>query len=499
MFLWVAAFIMQLPSRSYAALPLPGGAGRGSSILTLPDAIALARLQSIEAQVALDELRSAYWAYRSYRAEMLPEVSLSASLPTFNKSYSAYQLSDGTYDYVRSNNVGLNGRISITQNIWPTGGTLSLSTSLDYLKDGGGRHQFMSVPVALTLNQPIFGTNYLRWNRRIEPLRYRTAKAEFLSATEDVARSAIRHYFNWLLANENVEIYRQNLSNARRLYEVAKAKREMGQISENDVLQLRLNMLQAESALTEGISTMRSQDFALKNFLDLPEEDSLRLEVPDSVADIIMNYQDVLDKAQQNNAFAQRMALYQLESDYSVALAKGNLRQINLYASVGLTGTSHELGDAYNHTGDNQVVQVGVSVPLLDWGKRRGRVKVAESNRKVTESRLREQRSEFRQNIFILTEQFNNQLRQLHIAEEADRIAQRRYHTNVETFLIGKISTLDLNDAQSAKDQARIKHISELYSYWSYYYQLRSLTLWDFEKNIDINADFEKLIRYEQK
>ncbi|MCF0197250.1 MAG: TolC family protein, partial [Bacteroidaceae bacterium] len=313
-------------------------------------------------------------------------------------------------------------------------------------------------------------------------------------ATEDVSRSAIRHYFNWLLANEDVEIYRQNLDNARRLYDVAKAKREMGQISENDVLQLRLNMLQAESALTEGISTMRSQDFALKNFLDLPEDEALQLVVPDSITDIIMNYQDVLDKAQQNNAFAQRMALAQLEADYSVAVAKGNLRQINLYASVGLTGTNHDIGDAYSHTRSNQVVEVGISIPLVDWGKRHGRVRVAESNRKVTESRLREQRSEFRQNIFILTEQFNNQLRQLHIAEEADRIAQRRYHTNVETFMIGRISTLDLNDAQSSKDQARIKYISELYSYWNCYYQLRSLTLWDFEKNTDINADFENLI-----
>ena len=57
----------------------------------------------------------------------------------------------------------------------------------------------------------------------------------------------------------------------------------------------------------------------------------------------------------------------------------------------------------------------------------------------------------FNQNLFILVEQFNNQQKQLHLAENADQIARKRYHTNVETFMIGKISTLDLNDSRKPK------------------------------------------------
>ena len=101
----------------------------------------------------------------------------------------------------------------------------------------------------------------------------------------------------------------------------------------------------------------------------------------------------------------------------------------------------------------------------------------------------------FNQNIFLLVENFNNQARQLDIAEQADGIAQRRYNTSVETFMIGKISTLDLNDAQNSKDEARQTHIQELYYYWYYFYQLRSLTLWDFEQNAPLEADFEAVVR----
>ena len=140
-------------------------------------------------------------------------------------------------------------------------------------------------------------------------------------------------------------------------------------------------------------------------------------------------------------------------------------------------------------------MQVGVKIPLLDWGKRRGKVRVAKSNREVVLSKIRQEQMEFNQDIFLLVANFNNQAQQLDIAREADAIAQRRYDTSVETFMIGRISTLDLNDAQQSKDEARQTHISELYSYWYYFYQLRSLTLWDFERNEELTADFEAVVR----
>lgn len=44
--------------------------------ITLSEAIAMARLQSVDAAVALNELKTAYWEYRTFRADLLPEMSL---------------------------------------------------------------------------------------------------------------------------------------------------------------------------------------------------------------------------------------------------------------------------------------------------------------------------------------------------------------------------------------------------------------------------------------
>ena len=342
--------------------------------ITLDEAITLARVQSVNAAVALNELKTAYWENRTFKADLLPEVNFSATLPSYAKSYNSYQQSDGSYTFVRNNYLQMSGEISIDQNIWFTGGTLSLNSALDFMKqlDGSIYERYMSVPVALTLNQPIFGTNTFKWNRRIEPVRYAEAKANFLSETDEETLTTINYFFNLLLAKENVGIAKQNLENAEKLYEVAKAKRRMGQISENDVLQLKLNVLNAQSSLTNYESALKSNMFQLRSFLALGEDEELEPILPEGIPSMLVNYQDALDKALANNSFAHNIRRRQLEADYEVAKAKGNLRQINLFAQVGFTGTDQTFAGAYHPLKDNQIVEVGVKIPILDWGKRRG-------------------------------------------------------------------------------------------------------------------------------
>ena len=461
--------------------------------LTLDAAISRARVSSVDAAVALNELKTAYWEYRSYRAELLPEVTFKATAPGYYRQYSPYMNNDGNYSFVRNNYLQMNGEVSMSQNIWLTGGTISVNTSLDYYRqlEGDKYNRFMSIPVALTLSQPIFGVNNIKWNRRIEPVRYNEAKSAFLSATEDVAIKTISYFFQLLMADENKLIAAQNLENAQKLYNVAKEKREMGRISGNDLLQMELNLLNAESELTDCESDRKSAMFQLRTLLDLNEDTDIIPVAPAAVPTADITYDDALQKALERNKFAANIRRRQLEADYEVAKAKGNLRQISLFAQIGYTGTDNKFSGAYAPLKDNQVVEIGFEIPLLDWGRRRGKVKVAESNREVTESRLRQERSDFAQNIFILVERYRNQMRQLEISRRADEIAARRYSANVETFMIGKISTLDLNDSRVSKDEARREFINELYRFWNYYYQIRSITLWDYANSCDIDTDPE--------
>ncbi len=476
---------------------LPSKGAARELLLSLDDAIAMARVKSVDAAVALDELKTAYWQWRSYCADRLPEISLSGTLPSYSDRYTSYMNEAGEYSFVRAHSLDARAELSIDQNITLTGGKISLGTSLDYMRqfDEGYSNRFLSIPVAISLRQPIFAANTFLWNSRIEPVRFQEAKAAFLSATEEVALTTVNYFFTLVMSRENVAIAEQNLSNADKLYAVAVEKRKMGQISENDLRQMELNLLDATSELTDCISQLKSDMFALRSFLDLGEDVEIVPEIPYDVPKATVTYADALDRALANNKFAKNIRRRQLEADYEVAKAKGDMREINLYAQLGFTGTDRRLSDAYRHLRGNQLVEVGFAIPLVDWGKRRGRVKVAESNRRVTESRLRQESLDFNQQLYVLVERFGNQQEQLSLATRAGELAALRYNTNFETFLIGKISTLDLNDSQSKKDESRRRYVNELYKFWNYWYQIRSLTLYDYEHCGDINADIDKLCR----
>jgi outer membrane protein TolC len=485
---------------SVSGMGQAGGKQGGVMELTLEGAMDLACGQSVDAAVALNQLKSAYWQFRTYKAERLPELVFNGTLPTFNNNYNSYQNADGSYGYVRSNWLGLSGELSVTQNIPFTGGTVSLSTGLDMTRQlgTGAYNEFMSVPVALTLTQPLFSVNTFRWDKKIEPVRYAESRAAYSEDMEEVKMNTITYFFNYILAVENLKIAEQNLENADKLYSIAQERRKIGQISETELMQLSLSALQAKADVTERRSNLNGTMFNLRAFLGLSEQDTIVAVLPEAIPLPELDYQDVLSRALANSSFAQNILRRKLEADYDVATAKGQRYQVDLNVTVGYSGVNRELAMAYNDIRDQEVVSIGLSIPILDWGKRKGQVKVAESNRDVVRSQLRQEELDFNQNIFLLTEQFNNQAGQLELARESDRVASARYQSSVESFLIGRMSVLELNDARDAKDLARQDYVQQLYYYWYYYYNIRSVTLWDYATGTPIKADVDALLAEEK-
>jgi outer membrane protein TolC len=102
---------------------------------------------------------------------------------------------------------------------------------------------------------------------------------------------------------------------------------------------------------------------------------------------------------------------------------------------------------------------------------------------------------DFEQNVFLQVMQFNLQDDQVNIAATAERIAQSRYDVTKQRFLIGKIDVLNLNDALKEKDSSKRAYIQSLRNYWSYFYTLRQLTLYDFINNRGLDQDFDIIVK----
>lgn len=465
--------------------------------ISLTDAINRSVSNSVDAVVARNQYKSSYWGYRTYKAELLPEVTLNSTLPYYSKSYNQFQNTDGTYTYVSNDYSRIDGGLSISQNIPLTGGILSVESSFERLQQygEGGSTRYMGIPASITLEQPIFGFNRVKWLQRIEPVKYKEAQQKLIGDMEEVSNTAIQYYFNLLLGQINMEIAQQNLKNSEKLYTIAEARRKIGQISENDLLQLKVSLLKAESYLTDAQASLNARMFQLRSFLNYGEDLILKPIIPESLASElpVLSYAQVIALARENNSFTRNIQKRMLEANRDVSQAKADRWNAKLFVSFGMSGQEDTFSRAFNSNNwrNNQIVNVGIKIPILDWGKGKGKVKIAEAERDVENSRIEKEQMDFNQNVFLRVQNFNSQSKQLELAKETDKIAQQRYNTSIEAFVLGKIDVLNLNDSQSSKDEARRNYIEQMYQLWSYYYQIRSLTLYDFISDREISVDYE--------
>lgn len=160
----------------------------------------------------------------------------------------------------------------------------------------------------------------------------------------------------------------------------------------------------------------------------------------------------------------------------------------------GLTQNAEILSDAYHDPYNQQNLNLGIQIPLYDWGQRKGQVQIAQSNLEIVKSNVEQSHIDFQQQIYLQVARFNMQQNQLFIAEKSDKVAQKSYEITKHRYYMGKITVTDLNIAQKANDQARLSYLIALQSYWESYYQLRKNTLFDFEKNLPLGVDFEKIL-----
>ena len=71
----------------------------------------------------------------------------------------------------------------------------------------------------------------------------------------------------------------------------------------------------------------------------------------------------------------------------------------------------------------------------------------------------------------------------MEITKLSDEVAEKRYEISLNRYQNGNVTITDLNIAQQEKDSNRRAYIQSLRDYWTAYYELRGLTLYDFQNN----------------
>ncbi len=465
--------------------------------LTMADVISMAQESSPQARQARVSFESAWFNYKSYRAEYLPSLSLSAN-PSLNRSTSSVTLPDGTEKYVRMNSVHSDLNLSLSQNIWFTGGSISLSGAISRMDQFGEyhTHSYYSQPLQLTISQDLSGYNRFKWERKTEPLSYKIARKEYAEALELVASQAVSLFFELVSAQTNLDIARINYSAADTLYTYGKGRYGIGTITENELLQLELRLLNEETGIISSQTALQDATDALRNYLNLPSDIDIQVSTNDSIPLFTIPLDRAMELAMQNSPDLDYMELNRLSSESNLAYYKSQTGfRASIYMRLGLAQTADELPESLRNLNDEQSVSVSLSIPILDWGRNRGRVRVAQNNLEMTKLRNEQSMVAFEKTVTRAVTQFNTQQRQVDIARRTMQTAQHRYDVARHMYMSGNSTMLDLNEAITAKDSAYRLYTSALSQYWQLYYTIRSMTGFDFDRDVSIEHDVETMIK----
>lgn len=467
----------------------------GPLVLTLQETIELAADSSLEAFRTKNLFLSSYWEYRTFRAERLPSLTLNLTPVEYYSDFTRRYDSEADIDvYRRQRSFYTGGSLEVTQNFDLLGGSFFLDSDLGYIRNFGESNysQFTTVPIRIGYTQSLIGYNPFRWQRKIEPLKYEKAKKELLYNIEQISEQATTYFFSLAMAQAEYDLAKDNLASTDSLYRIGEERLKIASITRADLLTLRLDAVNARNTFQNAEIALKRAMFSLASFLNLNKNTDIRLRLPGKPLALSVPVDEALGLARENSPELLGLKQDVLEAEQAVDKArKESWFDASLSASVGFNQVAGTFSEAYRDPLRQEIVSLTLTIPLVDWGVRKGKYNVAKNNLGVVQTSARQQEVNLEEEVIMTVNDFNIQQRLIGSAEEALDLAIMAYEETKQRFLIGQADLNSLTLSLNRQQEAQRNYITALQNYWLSYYKIRKLTLHDFETGISLGDLFD--------
>ena len=463
--------------------------------LTLDQTIKLACNNSLNAHSARNTFLSNYWAYRSYKAARLPSLSLSMIPLKYSRTFtSRYDSQTNSDVYRQQQSLYSYGNLALQQNVDLTGGTFYFDSELGFYKNYGNSsyQQFSTVPFRVGYSQNLIGYNSFKWEKQIEPLKYEKAKQILLYRMEEIAETATSYFFNLAMAQVTYDLAKKSLESSDTLYHIGIDRKQIASISQADVLTLKLDWINAGNNLKNAEIDLKKTSFSIANFLHLDKKDLPLLELPEKPANISVSAEYALELVRRYNPdyLSSRQSLLEAEQTVEKTIRSSKM-DANLNMSIGFNQVASSFTESLQNPIEQDVISLSLTVPLVDWGVRKGKVNMAKNQLNVTRLSAEQNQQSLEEEILQTISNFSVQQDMISSAEEARALADLAYEATKQRYIIGKAEISSLTLAQNRQENARKNYISALRNYWLSYMKIQKLTLFDFTNHKPLSTDFE--------
>lgn len=425
-----------------------------------------------------------------YKSELRPNVGLNANLPNFSKTSFPVLQPDGAISFRSIRQANSSVSLFATQALTSTGGTIFANSDLRRFDDFSLQSNvYNGIPLRIGIVQPIFGYNRWKFDKEIQPLLIVESEKNYNIQIEQALGDATNLYFDILIAWQNLDIAETNQAVNEKLLLITEERFDLGKVSLDEKLQLEIELNAAKLSVSQATFELQEAISFLDIFLGNADTNMERTyAIPEATSVEQIDIDGLLSAYRQNRPEVIAYQRASLESAQDLAKAKNDFGwQAEIQASIGLARGSQELSEIYTNPFDEQQFNISVQIPLLDWGKKKAAMEQVNLQQLDIDNAYKQRMLELENSIRQQALLFLRLQQELDLLSEIMNKAEERFTISNNRYTLGNIDITNLTLAQREKDQAKRNYINALKSYWTIYYNLRSLTGYDIFSNTAIS------------
>src|SRR5690625_5297927 len=488
----ICMLIFTLPDSSAQELPFSGEYSAGPEdtlYLTLEDVIDISLSGSPEIELADIRYAIANLQYNRFAIFLRPSLTLNADTPILNRTISVINQPAGREASVDGCTIRNRVGASLDYQMASTGGRVYVATSIERLdvfrtEAFPYSKSYFFTPVTIGLEQPLFQFNAIKWQKEILQRQEEQTDAGRILEQEKVVYDVVSAFNELELIRRNMELMRNKIEDARSLIGIKEKLFMRGSGSLAEMKQLALDTLRTSI----DYQAVRL-DYENKNreLMDLCGLDRKHLLIPVSTAEIYLPSVDLntaVDQAIHNRARSSGIRLRMAEANRDIEQAeKDRGVALDISASLGINNTAETFSGLQYHFLDRELLSVGLRMPITDWGRRRINRQLANIQLDHLQKTLDEEERSITRQVIDLYRHYDFLREKMEVNTIALRTAEEIYESVRDQYLRGSIDWVSLQQNRSNLDNAILIFHQTRADAVRTYYQIRSLVLYDFERN----------------
>ena len=321
------------------------------------------------------------------RASLKSKFSLNLNPVDYSKSRS---FDNRLSQWYTNERFSATGTFQVDQPILWTDGVLSLINRFGWQDNNSNidgtktSNKAFSNDLYLQLSQPIFTYNKRKMELQQIEYDYENANISYALQRLSTEKDITQQFYSVYMAQSQLAITREELTNAQQSYEIIKNKVEADLAARDELFQAEVNLASARSSLEEQQVSLENSKDQLKQTLGMDLNEDIMVFAEVQIKPVEVNLEKAIQHGLESRLELRQREIESKELAFDMIKTKAlNEFKGDIALSFGLIGDNRHLEKIYNNPTQNPRVAISFSVPIFDWGEKKARVKAQEVAQKI--------------------------------------------------------------------------------------------------------------------